>query len=161
MAKEIWEPRNSENMVRAQYESSCVWTYPVSLSHIITSHHSTSCVNTFIPWVERLKIGFAKKATVCSLHQVHVHEVGWRVSAGHRFHAVGGATFLSRASTSIVQKVKLQQVWDWLTSLGLSQERFFAANAVLIGITKFVKSQTKPRKIINHYHQHGTRCTKF
>ena len=31
--------------------------------------------------------------------------------------------FLSRASTSIVQKVKFRQVWDWLTSLGLSQER--------------------------------------
>lgn len=31
--------------------------------------------------------------------------------------------FLSRSSTSIVQKVKLRQVWDWLTSLGLSQER--------------------------------------
>lgn len=23
-------------------------------------------------------------------------------------------------------------------------------------MTKFVKSQTKPRKIIHHYHQHGT-----
>ena len=91
MAKEIWEPRNSENMVRVQYESTCVWTYPVSSSHHITSCHMSkiilaSCfanvrswlarvqctqityskhasenVNILIPWVERLKIGFAKK----------------------------------------------------------------------------------------------------
>ena len=100
------------------------WLSRVQSTQIAYSKHAGENVNILIPWVERLKIGFAKKKQPFALCIRYTY-MKWdgEFLLGTASMLLEARPFLSRASTSIVQKVKLRQVWDWLTSLGLSQER--------------------------------------
>ena len=86
-----------------EYGKSIIWKYLCTdiSCQFITSHHIMPYVNSFLAGTHTWSgmVSFCWAQLPCC----------WRRD-------------LPRASTSIVQ-VKLRQVWEWLTSLGLSQER--------------------------------------